>query len=781
MNKYLKSVIAFLILLIAITAFVFALGDDLDSSLDTDIQQTDENKGDIYFETEPGFYSKVINVVIAKNKECDIYYTTDGNVPGESVEISKCKKYEGKGISLRGAKNDMIVYGITARPLFPNGSWGEPIISTYVVGGTVNERFTNLTVFITCDPEKLFGYENGILVAGKLRDDWIKEHPGETPIAISPAGYMLRGWDAERVVNVEFFTTEGKQVINQTVGARPAGAYSRASKLKSIKLFARSDYEPINNKFSYQLFGDQYAWDGSGRIITDYKRILLRSGGSDVKASQIRDEVHQTLAYQAGMIGAQLVEPVAVFINGEYYGSMWAHEVISDKWFEDNFGAYSGIMAVASGPENSKPDKRYEIDSIEEDQFFYDDWNDMVETFKAADMTDDEVYANFCSRVSVEDYLFYYAFNVYINNNDWPNNNHKSYRYFAAEGEEYQEGTIFDGKWRFLPHDMDWLWGAEKDILNNNLITKGTRSGIFRSLMKRDECVDMFIGYLMELMNGACSVENYLATTNSMHEERLAELEHYTSDSKYVVSGLKTMLNAVEEIRTYAKSRPKTVIEDLRRAFKLSGKTYTVNIKNPENCYITTGNWVIDKEFNGTYVIEHGATYICNPMVGYEFSHWTVNGNIVSTPELYISEYYIDQKNVEIEAHVIPKKNMHLTVLEYSSEGSNDYIVLYNPSVSDAVSTYGYSLSDTEKKLGKYTLPARIIEPQGKITIYCDNYSGSEKYHQMAVPFNLKEGETLYLSDIGNIVEEITLMPLNGGYSAVRSLKDNKFYETRID
>lgn len=781
MNKYLKSLIAFLIFLVAITAFVFAMGDDFDSFGNIDNQQTELDKGDIYFETEPGFYTKVVNVTIAKNKECEIYYTTDGNVPGESIEISKCKKYEDKGIALRGSKTDYVIYSITARPLFPDGSWGETVINTFVVGGTATERFTNLTVFITCDPEKLFGYENGILVAGKLRDDWIRDNPGEKPIAISPAGYMLRGWEAERVVNVEFFTSAGKQVINQTVGARPAGAYSRASKLKSIKLFARSDYELINNKFVYQLFGDQYAWDGSGRIITDYKRILLRSGGSDVKGSQMRDEVHQTLAYQAGLIGAQLVEPVAVFINGDYYGSMWAHEVISDKWFEDNFGTYPGIMAVASGPENSKPDKRYEIDSIEEDQFFYDDWNDVYDTFKAADMTDDEVYAHFCSRVDVENYLFYYAFNVYINNNDWPNNNHKSYRYFAAEGEEYREGTIFDGKWRFLPHDMDWLWGAEKDVLNTNLIAKSTRSGMFRSLMKRDECVDMFIGYLMELMNGACSAENYLAVIDSMHEERLAELEHYTSESAYMVSNLKTMLNCVEENRTFAKSRPRTLITDLKRAFNISGKTYTVNINAPENCYITTGNWIIDKEFNGTYVVEHGVTFVCEAMLGYEFSHWTVNGDVVSTSELYISEYYINQKSVEIEAHVVPLKNMHLTVLEYSSEGSEDYIVLYNPSVTEAVSTFGYSLSDTENKLGKYTLPARIIEPQGKITIYCDNYSGAEKYHQMAVPFNLKEGETLYLSDVGNIVEEITMMHLNDGYSAVRSIKDNKFYETKID
>ena len=200
----------------------------------------------------------------------------------------------------------------------------------------------------------------------------------------------------------------------------------------------------------------------------------------------------------------------------------------------------------------------------------------------------------------------------------------------------------------------------------------------------------------------------------------------------------------------------------------------------PRNCYVMAGKWEINKEFNGTYVVEHGETYVCHPMYGYAFSHWTVNGETVNDAELIITEEMISAGELEIEAHVVPFNEAKLTVLEYSSEGKDDYIVLYNPSPTEAVSTYGYSLSDSAKKLGKYMLPAKIIEPLGKVKIYCDSYSGFEKYHQMAVPFNLKEGERLYLSDRGEIVEEHLLRHLPDGYSAVRSLKDSKFYDTRI-
>ncbi len=779
MKNYLKSVIGFLICLCFFCVFFFVFTATWKSPEYNIVGSTEEALPDISFVNEAGFYdSSHLTVEIEKNKECEIYYTLNGKVPGDSVEIGRCTKYTDRGIILRDKTNTFSVYGITARPYFSDGTWGDTIVGTYVVGNKAKERFTNMAIFITCDPDKLFGYESGILVTGKLRDDWIKAHPNESPIAISPAGYMQRGREAEKVVNAEFFTSAGQQIINQTVGIRPYGAYSRAYPLKSLKMYARTEYDEINNKLSCQFFGEQYALDGSGRLMTDYKRLVLRSAGSDYNGSHIRDEFHQTLAAMSGFPGAQHVEPVAVFLNGTYYGSMWAHEVISDKWFEDNYGEYAGRMVVASGPEREKPDPRYVEDTIEEDQFYYDDWNNLYDKYKVYDMTDDKQYEEFCSEVDVENYLFYYAINVYINNSDWPYNNHKSYRYYAAEGEEYKEGTIFDGRWRFLVHDMDWMWGSRADVLNNNVLNSSSKKvgKMFKALMKRDECVEMFTKYCLELMNGAFSTENYLSVLNSMHEERLTELEYFTSTSKYSGRSLHLIESSMKENIAFGKERPQTLINDLCRAFKFSGKTYNVNVKSPQNCIVKTGNWEIDKSFQGKYLVEYGVSFTCRVNVGYELSHWLVNGEKVKADELYVDFEKYGQ-TVNIEACVVEKSDMTLSVYEYSSEGGEDYIVLYNPSKSDAVSTYGYSLSDTSHKLGKYMLPAKMIEAGETVIIYCDNYSGSEKYRQMEVPFNLKDGETIYLSYNGELTEETNIIKLHDGYVARRSSLDNKMYE----
>ncbi|MBQ2767160.1 MAG: CotH kinase family protein [Clostridia bacterium] len=738
----------------------------------------------IAFETTPGFYEEDITVYISGSENCTIYYTLNGTEPETPAAKGGTKRYSPQsGIALRAPEDKIGYYSLTARAYYPDGTWGESIRSTYVVGEGANSRFTTMAIFITCDPDKLFGYEEGILVLGKTRADWLAANPDEKVIAISPAGYNLRGWASEREVNVEFFDTEGNQLINQSVGIRPSGAYSRAQRLKSLKLFARKDYEEVNFRFDYPLYGDLYTLDGTGRLRLDFKRVLLRSSGNDLGGAQFKDEVNQTAAAMAGFPMSQAVRPCSVYINGEYYGSMWMHDVVSDDFFVENYGEYAGTMGVVTGPEMSKPDERYEIDSIEEDQFMYDDWNNMYNTYKVADMTDDAVYAEFCKVFDVENYLFYYAINTYLNNNDWPSNNHKAYRYYAAEGEEYREGTVFDGRWRFIMHDVDNTRDPYGDLLNDGLLnpTASRRSELFGALMKREECRDIFIGYMFEVMNGAFSTENYISIIETMHQERLAEATMYTTTSRYAVNNIANIEASVEKLREFAKLRPKTMIDDLVQAFGISKKTYTIHIQSPENAYIMTGYWKIEENFHGKYSVDCGESFEIYPAVGYVFSHWVVNGEAVYDRVLTLD--YNDSIGGTINVRAVIERqteDLYLTIYEYSSAGSGDYMILYNP-FDVAISTAGYQLSDSANKLGKYTLPAQIVEPGEYLTIYCDNYIGKEMLHQMCLPFSFKTGESIYLSYRYEILETVTFIDLHDGYVARRNLSDGKLYEVKAD
>ena len=62
-----------------------------------------------------------------------------------------------------------------------------------------------------------------------------------------------------------------------------------------------------------------------------------------------------------------------------------------------------------------------------------DEYNTKYDAFVNSDLTDDAEYAKLCDFMDVEDYLDYYAWNITINNWDWPNNNYKVFRYVEAD------------------------------------------------------------------------------------------------------------------------------------------------------------------------------------------------------------------------------------------------------------------------------------------------------------------------------------------------------------
>ena len=101
---------------------------------------------------------------------------------------------------------------------------------------------------------EMVGYENGIFVEGKLRDEFLATNPDITEAeAKDPAGYNLRGMESERPVTVQIFDSEGTDLLTQHCGLRISGNYTRGKSQKSLQLFARSSYDE-HGRFHVTLF-----------------------------------------------------------------------------------------------------------------------------------------------------------------------------------------------------------------------------------------------------------------------------------------------------------------------------------------------------------------------------------------------------------------------------------------------------------------------------------------------------------------------------------------------
>ena len=73
MKKYLKSIAAFLILLLCIIAFVYVYSSENENADVIDDEQTDMVLPDIYFDTEPGFYEKTVELIYAFIEDYEKY------------------------------------------------------------------------------------------------------------------------------------------------------------------------------------------------------------------------------------------------------------------------------------------------------------------------------------------------------------------------------------------------------------------------------------------------------------------------------------------------------------------------------------------------------------------------------------------------------------------------------------------------------------------------------------------------------------------------------------
>ncbi|MBQ7864132.1 MAG: CotH kinase family protein [Lachnospiraceae bacterium] len=461
-------------------------------------------EGEVTFSEAGYFFTEdlLLELEIAQEKEGYITYTMDGSEP-----LAEGAQYD-EPLLLAGTEEaSPNVYTIRAKAWYADGSSSETYVHTYFVGEQVESRYSTLVFSISGNPAELTGEPDGILY-------------GEN--------YTKRGRESERKVSIEAITAEGEPLFAQYAGVRVYGGSSRKFPVKSLKLFARKEYQEDKGTFGLSVF-ESTTVDGR-KLIKKYDKLVLRNGGDDFQRAFLRDELAQRLAEKAGFAAYEAVVPAVAYLNGEYYGFYWLHESYCDKYFQKRNGDSDGEYIVLEGSDSHK--------SLKEDPAEYEaarEYNRTYAKFAKSDLTNDEIYAQVCAWIDVENYLDYMSFNMYISNYDWPGGNYRCFRYYAAEGEEYGTGEK-DGRWRFLMHDADVgfaTYYSAEEAADNNDITQvlapdgKRRSALLAALLKREDCQTYFIDKMLEYRDGALSYESVCETLDAMCAERDGEFPYY--------------------------------------------------------------------------------------------------------------------------------------------------------------------------------------------------------------------------------------------------------------
>ena len=550
-----------------------------------------EEADDIIVSQEDSFCAGDLVLELSDAGGYPIYYTLDGSIPGfESGfyedPIAFTATDEVQSCVLRARSYDE-----------STGEWGDLFTRTYFYADsmeTLKERFSTYIVCLTSDPYNLYDYEYGIMVEGKIRDEYVNSPEYISGKLTQPANFTQQGRDWERDAFVEILSPDGERLIAQDAGMRIFGHASRQYYYKSFKLYAREAYG--NDTFAYPFFEDNT--HGADQKVQDaYQRLVVRAHGFDKSVTLFREELFQTLCSQIEGIDSKSVAPASVWLNGGYYNFEWLQEVYDDTYMEENYGlmqegdyyqklalrANKLTLSIAKGKTDSGDEDEEETvgteeaepvvettDRTPEEEQASKDYHKMAE-YAEKDLTDDETFAELEQLVDIDNMIQYFAIETYIANWDWPLNNIKLYRYYS-QNNVYGTGRQ-DGRWRYLYYDME----AGFNIYNEepedwlDIETVMEQNPLFGAVMKRPDMQEKFAKYIELCIKEYFTEDRVRVAVEKLCGERDSELAEsfaykHSIDESYTMN-MDDVERNKEVIYDFVEKRPEMMRQQIQELF----------------------------------------------------------------------------------------------------------------------------------------------------------------------------------------------------------------------
>ncbi len=715
---------------------------------------THMNRETLYISHESGIYSGSFDLAFRHFKKGTVFYTTNGHIPEPDTEGT----YAYTGPIRLECKEETTTYSFQICCLYDDGTQSEVYRRDYILDPDGAGRFTTTyVVSIAGNEEELFGDEAGIFVRGNRFYEYMEEHPETNVLGdVVPANYHE---DIEVPVHAAIFTKDGTQIIDQNCGVKIYGNATRQHNQKSFRLYARYEYDKVN-EFSYPFFEDICTQNGK-EPIANWQRLSFHNAGTDHDFGYIRSELVDDLARQSGFEDAMGAESVTVYINGKYQGVYWLQNTFDDRYFKEKYGDYNGEMAVCEGTLSVMDVNEAKTDT---ELQTCKDYNEFVEWIDGADLSDDTNWQRVCDTIDVENFAHYFAIEYYTGNLDWPQNNVKVYRYMCAEGEDYQEGTVFDGRYRFLLFDMDYSFGLFfLDMHGHNVstqrlkgfMTTDSNATLFRAMMQREEFKDMFSGKVMYLMNEICTRDNVSEKMYNLNVMRYDELKYMIEETTILqgsiwepwgvgLGGMSDTEAEWGEILTYVEQRPLYIIQELQNELQY-GDAYSLSVFTGEGEVLING-MSVGEVYSGSWLEGIPLEVTCSLPVGKTVKGYLINGDYAdgSVYRLTHIDGELSGAEIAIQPVIETVDVQSLTVSSYHISDSQDWVVLYNNGTV-VLNLSEYALADSEETLSNATLPAMELQPGEKIKVYGKHYTGEMEEKSVQMNFAWNDEEQIYL------------------------------------
>ena len=294
------------------------------------------NSGNLvsYLDTTPGYENSTTEYLGAVQSEVD--FSQEGGLIDESFTLSLSRSNPGEVIryALGGEEptessstyiNPIEINtntSVRAR-IFLDNYFPSPIYTkSYIIGA--NHEID--VMLLTTDPDNFFDQDTGIYVFG----------PDGTYDTNQPY-FGANFWeDWERPIHFYFHENETDDFSEFNAGIKIFGGWSRGQNgQRSMSIFARGEYG--DSKFDYPFF-NQLGYD-------NFQALVLRNSGQDWMRSSMKDIMLTSLMRGSGL-DFQEHNPVATYINGEYWGMYNLREKINEHMLASKHNVDAGDITL---------------------------------------------------------------------------------------------------------------------------------------------------------------------------------------------------------------------------------------------------------------------------------------------------------------------------------------------------------------------------------------------------------------------------------------------------
>lgn len=640
----------------------------------------------------------------------EIVYTLNGNIPTENDSIYQ------DPIQIKPTEVTQSIV-VRARKIDRNRIGSEVVTRTFFIAASdldIDQRFSLPIFSISVDEKELYDPQSGIFVEGYGYRGYVES-----------ANYYQRGEDWKRNANLEIVSTKGDVISNQEILISVSGRYTSQYSTKSLKIFALPN-ENIYFNFTSNPFGKSGV-----PSLYEYDSLVLSNGGNDFLSSMtvVKWGLLSRFALISNNTNLVNSQPVSVFLNGEYYGIMELRE-------NDNADYFSKLYGVENDDIQSfQPAEQFAVSDSGLLPLLQSDLNVQANIIKLE------------SKIDVNAFLKYYAYEYYVNNNDWLNN-YNNFKMIRVE----------NGLFTPVMYDLDTVfsfWGDEIEIFTS-FDYLDDNSLIF-NLLRNNDYKNRFVNYILDLRNYVFSEKNLIDVFDLKYAEINREMsylahEHKNEDVRFRAANWEG--NYFYFRSDIAKRSDK--IDLLLEKYFETGQKYSISIQPPSfgaKIRINSIDLFNDSDIlNGEYYREYPIELSYEHGDGTEFLYWNVNGKLIENETLKIPGDVDASSSYEVSLVTNPVDTQNVKISSIYNSDLIDWLEITNTGTT----TKSYDslfISDDIDNLKKVEFNNIEFSVGKKVRVY--GKVGSVASYRLS--FNFKQGETIYLSDGERIIDSITV------------------------